>query len=86
MILLRNREFPRLCEEVGGFSAVHAAHRGQPLLQITERAKRHESNLWLRILPLLGDCDFTPHGLRHTFASLHLARGTNLKWIQHMGG
>jgi len=30
--------------------------------------------------------DFTPHGLRHTFASLHLARGTNLKWIQAMGG
>jgi len=30
--------------------------------------------------------DFTPHGLRHTFASLHLARGTNLEWIQAMGG
>jgi len=30
--------------------------------------------------------DFSPHGLRHTFASLHLARGTNLKWIQTMGG
>src|SRR5262245_17773697 len=30
--------------------------------------------------------DFTPHGLRHTFASLHLARGSNLKWIQAMGG
>ena len=29
---------------------------------------------------------FTPHGLRHTFASLHLARGTNLLWIQAMGG
>ncbi len=29
---------------------------------------------------------FTPHGLRHTFASLHLARGTNLKWIQAQGG
>ena len=24
----------------------------------------------------------TPHMLRHTFASLHLARGTNLKWVQ----
>ena len=32
------------------------------------------------------DRDFSPHGLRHTFASLHLARGTNLKWIQAMGG
>ena len=30
--------------------------------------------------------EFSPHGLRHTFASLHLARGTNLKWIQSMGG
>ena len=29
---------------------------------------------------------FTPHGLRHTFASLHLARGTNLKWVQAQGG
>ena len=29
---------------------------------------------------------FSPHGLRHTFASLHMARGTNLKWIQSMGG
>ena len=30
--------------------------------------------------------DFSPHGLRHTFASIHLARGTNLMWIQSMGG
>jgi integrase len=30
--------------------------------------------------------ELSPHGLRHTFASLHLARGTNLKWIQAMGG
>ena len=29
---------------------------------------------------------FTPHGLRHTFASLHIARGTNLKWVQAQGG
>ncbi len=29
---------------------------------------------------------FTPHGLRHTFASLHLAHGTNLKWLQAQGG
>ena len=29
---------------------------------------------------------FSPHGLRHTFVSLHMARGTNLKWIQSMGG
>ena len=29
---------------------------------------------------------FTPHGLRHTFASLHMARGTPLKWIQAQGG
>jgi len=27
----------------------------------------------------------TPHMLRHTFASLHLARGTNLKWVQETG-
>ena len=29
---------------------------------------------------------FTPHGLRHTFASLHLARGTPIEWIQSRGG
>ncbi len=29
---------------------------------------------------------FTPHGLRHTFASLHMARGTPLLWIQQQGG
>ncbi len=29
---------------------------------------------------------FTPHGLRHSFASLHMARGTPLKWIQAQGG
>jgi integrase len=29
---------------------------------------------------------FTIHGLRHSFASLHLARGTNLKWVQAQGG
>jgi len=28
----------------------------------------------------------TPHTLRHTFASLHLARGTNLLWVQQQGG
>ena len=28
----------------------------------------------------------TPHCLRHMFASLHLARGTNLKWVQEAGG
>ena len=28
----------------------------------------------------------TPHTLRHTFVSLHMARGTNLKWIQAQGG
>lgn len=29
---------------------------------------------------------FTPHGLRHTFATLHLAQGTPIKWIQAAGG
>lgn len=28
----------------------------------------------------------TPRALRHTFASLHLAAGTNIKWIQRQGG
>lgn len=29
---------------------------------------------------------FTPHGLRHTFATLHLSNGTPIKWIQAQGG
>jgi hypothetical protein len=28
----------------------------------------------------------SPHSLRHTWASLHMARGTPLKWIQNQGG
>ena len=28
----------------------------------------------------------TPHSLRHTWASLHMANGTPLKWIQEQGG
>ena len=41
------------------------------------------------ITPVLGRCAgrrVTPHCLRHTFASLHIARGTNLLWIQEAGG
>ena len=29
---------------------------------------------------------FTPHCLRHTWASLHLARGTPITWIKDQGG
>jgi len=32
------------------------------------------------------DRRITPHCLRHTWASLHMARGTPLKWIQEQGG
>lgn len=28
----------------------------------------------------------TPHTLRHTWASLHLSRGTPLEWVRRMGG
>jgi integrase len=28
----------------------------------------------------------TPHALRHTWASGHLAAGTPLRWVQEMGG
>ena len=31
-------------------------------------------------------CSFSPHGLRHTWASLHMARSTPLKWHQGQGG
>ncbi len=33
-----------------------------------------------------GDRPLTPHSLRHTWATLHMARGTPLKWIQEQGG
>ncbi len=29
---------------------------------------------------------YSPHCLRHTWASLHMARGTPIKWIQEQGG
>jgi integrase len=29
---------------------------------------------------------YSPHSLRHTWTSLHMARGTPLKWIQDQGG
>ncbi len=32
------------------------------------------------------DRRFTPHCLRHTWASLHLARGTPITWIKEQGG
>jgi integrase len=28
----------------------------------------------------------TPHTLRHTYASIHISRGTNLLWVQRQGG
>ncbi len=28
----------------------------------------------------------TPHSLRHTWATLHLARGTPIEWVRKMGG
>ena len=32
------------------------------------------------------DRSVTPHTLRHTYASIHLSRGTNLLWVQRQGG
>ena len=56
----------------GGFIDPHN-FRARPFRRIVERA-------------LGPNRDFSPHGLRHTFASLHLALGTNIKWLQNMGG
>ena len=33
-----------------------------------------------------GDRRVTPHSLRHTWATLHLARGTPIEWVREMGG
>ena len=32
-----------------------------------------------------GDRKVTPHSLRHTWASLHMARGTPIEWVRKMG-
>jgi integrase len=41
-----------------------------------------------RVLKLAGmaDTDLTPHGMRHSFASWHIARGCNVKWLQQQLG
>ena len=33
-----------------------------------------------------GDRKVTPHSLRHTWATLHMARGTPIEWVRKMGG
>jgi integrase len=39
------------------------------------------------VLKVFGrDRRVTPHSLRHTWASLHLARGTPIEWVRRMGG
>jgi integrase len=45
-------------------------------------------HVWRRLVrkALSRDRELTPHSLRHTFVSLHMARGSNLKWIQEQGG
>ncbi len=52
----------------------------------------HE-NFRRRIWARLEECTFrkgrrkiTPHSLRHTWASLHLAAGTPVHWVQKQGG
>ena len=32
------------------------------------------------------DRNVTPHSLRHTWATLHMARGTPIEWVRKMGG
>ena len=61
------------------FTSKHGAHidlnhfRNREFSRVVRRALGRERH-------------FTPHGLRHTFASLHMAAGTPLKWIQEQGG
>jgi hypothetical protein len=49
-------------------------------------ARRALARLIRRHVPGLQVKRITPHSFRHTFASLHLARGTNLLWVQKQGG
>jgi integrase len=34
----------------------------------------------------LGDTGFSPHSMRHSFASWHIAQGCNPKWLQQQLG
>jgi len=50
-----------------------------------------QSRVWAdfsRMLRLarLADCGFSPHSMRHTFASLHILNGRNSKWVQQQVG
>ncbi len=52
---------------------------------------RHENfrrRVWNPIVREVFDSDrrVTPHTLRHSWASLHLARGTPIEWVRAMGG
>jgi integrase len=55
---------------------------GRPLDQSRVRAD------FARVCRLAGlaDCGFTPHAMRHTFASLHIVAGRNAKWVQQQLG
>jgi integrase len=52
---------------------------------------RHENFRHRQWQPIVRDLfgksrRLTPHSLRHTWATLHLARGTPIKWVQAQGG
>jgi integrase len=64
-------------------SLVFPNHRGG-FLQGTNFRHRVFNQVILRALGK--GRHYTPHGLRHTWASLHMARSTPLKWIQEQGG
>ena len=55
----------------------------RPIVSATFRNK-----VWKRVLrKAVGkERHLTPHSLRHTWASLHLAEGNPIKWVQAQGG
>jgi len=66
---------------------------GGPVFESKSGGMRNSANFRSRVFKRLvrkalgpDRLGMTPHSLRHTFASLHLAAGSNLKWIQATGG
>jgi integrase len=61
---------------------VFVSNAGHPVDQTSIRRD------WLRQLTRagLGDTGFTPHGMRHSFATWHINRGRQAKWVSQQLG
>ncbi|QKM48927.1 Tyrosine recombinase XerC [Burkholderia glumae] len=74
-VLLRQRAKKRAPEFVDSVFVYH----GRPVYQTVTEA-------WRKALKRAGISDFRWHGLRHTWASWHVQRGTPLQVLKELGG